>query len=371
METALKNLGRGCRQVLDVLCRGGPASRAEIAAATGYTRPAITQMVRELTDVGILSEGEARRGQRGQPARPVAFRRDAGYSVGVNFSATYLDVAIVDLSGGLIAEARASLAEPTPGAVAALAETMIESFREKYSIPLASFLGVGISIPGDFDVDGSILPHRVFPGFAGRGVFEEFQSLISLPVFLENDGRVCAIGERVMGAGRAYRTFMLVHLGHGIGGGIIINGTPYRGAIGNAGILGQYYPYDAPRPSGLDLLETLQRAGYPLGDFDALEHFDLDQKIVNDWAKRAAEQLGGVIARIGRFFGPDAIIIAGRLPPKVIDRLVANIDLPAALRHLDQLPTPALIASPLGASAGLLGAAAVPIFKALLPQLDN
>src|SRR5690606_14618451 len=114
--------------------------------------------------------------------------------------------------------------------------------------------GIGISFPCDFQADGTLLPHAYFPALREPGLVERFQATLGAPVMLENDGRVCAIGERVMGVGTAYRTFMLVHIGHGVGGGLIIDGKPYRGAQGNAGIMGQYYPYGAPRPSGQDLL---------------------------------------------------------------------------------------------------------------------
>ena len=118
-------------------------------------------------------------------------------------------------------------------------------------------------------------------------------------------------------------------------------------------MMGQYYPYGAPRPSGQDLLETLRAAGFAAGDFDALDHLPAAAgPVVSQWIERAGAQLRGDVARVGRFFGPEAIILAGRLPPPMMTRLAEATDLDAVLRSVDDLPIPPLHASSLGSSAG-------------------
>ncbi len=367
MATMFGNLTPSYRQVLDAVWRNGPSSRAEIAVTTGFTRPAISQMVQELTNLGLLTEQSARKGQRGQPARPVMVRGSAGFSAGVNFSHSYVEIALVDLSGALIATTRADIERPSPEIIANVVRRRLDKIVKAQSLDPDRLLGVGISIPGDFSTEGRWLPHVYFPELRDSDVNKRFESVLETPVILENDGRVCAIGERVMGVGKAYRTFMLVHIGHGVGGGLIIDGKPYRGALGNAGIMGQYYPYGAPRPSGQDLLETLKAEGIDVDDFDDLERLPDDNDVVGRWITRAAGQLCGDIARVSRFFGPEAVILAGRLPPSIMNRLAKAIDLDSELRPMDDLPIPPLLASSLGSSAGMIGAASLPIFQKLLP----
>ena len=48
--------------------------------------------------MGLLAEQSARKGQRGQPARPVTIKGSAGFSAGVNFSHSYLETALLDLA---------------------------------------------------------------------------------------------------------------------------------------------------------------------------------------------------------------------------------------------------------------------------------
>ena len=95
----------------------------------------------------------------------------------------------------------------------------------------ARLIGVGVSIPLDFGTDGRWLPHQLFPDLDDPHLEARFERILGPGVILENDGRVCAIAERMMGIGKAYRTIMLIHIGHGVGGGIIIDGKPYRGAL--------------------------------------------------------------------------------------------------------------------------------------------
>ncbi|OYX17160.1 MAG: hypothetical protein B7Z07_00575 [Sphingomonadales bacterium 32-67-7] len=368
MATPFGNLSLSYRQVLDAVWRSGPSSRAEIAARTGFTRPAISQIVQELTNMGLLTEQAARKGQRGQPARPVTVKGAAGFSAGVNFSHSYLEVALVDLSGALIATKRADIDRPDPDTIAQTVKQLLDKMIKARSLDRRKVLGVGISMPADFSAEGTWLPHVYFPELRMPDVARQFENILDTTVILENDGRVCALGERVMGAGKAYRTFMLVHIGHGVGGGLIIDGKPYRGALGNAGIMGQYYPYGSPRPSGQDLLETLRAAGIDVDDFDDLERLPDTSEVVGQWILRAAGQLCGDIARVSRFFGPEAVILAGRLPPSITDRLARAIDMDSILRPMDDLPIPPLLASSLGSSAGMIGAASLPIFQSLLPN---
>ncbi len=368
MNAALPTLTGSSRKVIETILRHGPSSRAEIAEHTRFTRPAITQIVQELIDSGVLDEQPARRGQRGQPARPLAVRASAACSAGLNFSHSYMDVTLVDLGGAVIDLVSVPLASLDAETIGAIAKMQLDRLMAQHGLAPDRLLGVGISLPGDFDSDGSFLPHAMFPLLRRPDLAASFGTLFDAPVFLENDGRACAIGERVMGAGRTYRSFMLVHLGHGVGGGLIIDGRPFRGALGNAGILGQYYPYGRPRPSAFDLLETLRTAGYAVEDFDgipAIEH--AAAATIAAWITRVAGQLSGDLARISRFLGPEAVIVAGRLPTSIITPLAATIDFPAILRPLDDLPIVPVQASVLGSKAGALGAASLPIFDALLP----
>jgi glucokinase len=101
------------------------------------------------------------------------------------------------------------------------------------------FVGIGIGTPGIVALDGGIVKNP--PNFAGwkevdlgKIVNEEFK----LPVVIENDANVAALGEAQFGAGIGQKDFVFVIWGTGVGGGIILDGKIYRGPHGGAGEIG-------------------------------------------------------------------------------------------------------------------------------------
>ncbi|MFC5343419.1 ROK family protein (plasmid) [Brevundimonas staleyi] len=339
-----------------------------MAIDAGLTPPAITQICKVLLHHGLVHELPARKGQRGQPSRPLAVDPAGGFAGGVNFSHSYMEVGVMDLSGRLLGVRKTALGEPRPQTIADTAVAGVRDLVRRHRVPADRMLGLGFAVPGDFREGGRrLLAHPAFPHLNDQDLGEIFQSASPWPVFVENDGRTSAIGERIIGIGRGLSAFMLIHIGHGVGGGLIIDGRPFRGARGNAGPIGLFFPYGLPRPSGEDLLAHLRAAGLAADDFDALDALDLESSGALDvWLGRAGEQLGRVLPLLGRFIDPEAIVIAGRLPPVLLDRLAEVISQVDVIPPGDPLPGPAVVASRLGSLAGVVGAASLPIYERLI-----
>jgi predicted NBD/HSP70 family sugar kinase len=195
-----------------------------------------------------------------------------------------------------------------------------------------------------------------------------FAAAMPVPIIVENDAASAALGERIHGVGIGLDTFMLVHIGHGVGGGLILDGALFRGAHDNAGMIGVNFPMTAPRPSGQDLFQTLARAGINAVDFDALETIDLAHPAVKGWIDRAGAQLANGLHAVVRVLDPQAVILGGRLPPDLQAALFNAM--PLADRLADDLasgtnlPGPRILNSTLGMHAGVTGAAAICFFKA-------
>jgi predicted NBD/HSP70 family sugar kinase len=300
----------------------------------------------------------------------------AAIAVGVNFSHTYVDVGFVDLLGRPLAIRRQQFSLPTLSTITAASFNLISEIREDLNIPHSRLLGIGFSVPGDFLPDGGLSAHAYFPDLWGVDMRRALSRQTDLPVFVENDGKACAIGEMILGAGQAHRSFMVVHIGHGVGGGIVIDGRIYRGAFGNAGPIGSFWPLplNQPRPSGQDLLEMLNAGGVACRDFDELEVLpkESDQNI-EAWVDRAALQLEDTIPKIARFIDPEVVVLGGRLPPKILKGIVERVDQIRRDKFIataagEDRPRPILVASQLGTQAGIVGSAMLPIHRFLLPQ---
>lgn len=366
----LQSLSRSDRRIVSLLVERGPLSRAELAESFGVSLSAVTQMIASLERFGLIEELDPRQGARGQPARPLGIRKGAGYSAGVSFSHSYLDLAVIDLTGAVLATARVSLPEATPDAVATATQAALTIAEDDAGIAGETCIGLGFALPGDFRVDTRLLiAHRYFAAFDRIDAGAFFQERFDRPVFVENDGRTSVMGERLAGLGRLSQSFMVVHLGHGIGGGLFLNSRLYRGAHHNAGPMGTFFPMNAPRPSGQDLLETLRSAGLVTGDFDALETIDpATTPVLAAWCDRAGRQLAPALQRVSDVLDPEMIVVGGRLPSQVLNAVVSAIGLPdQASSQRSAGDPPVVLASQLGAQAGAIGSASVPILDLLLP----
>jgi len=351
------------RNILDLVCRRAPIARVDIAAALGLTGASITRLTKDLEEKGLLVEQVLRTGARGQPSKPLSLNAEAAYSAGIYFSHTFIEVGLVDLVGRMVSVERMPLARASTTAIVDAAQHAIAKQIKHAGIDPNRLVGAGVAVPGDFSVHvGQLSAHNYFPELDGQDVRGELSDGLSMPVYIENDAASAAIGERIHGAAHQFGTVLFVHLGHGVGGGVTIDGRLYRGAHGNAGIIGMAYPNDKPRPSGRDLFEHLQKAGLLVSDFSDLDTLWPDTCApLATWIERAGDQLAKGIEVVARVLDPQAVVLGGRMPPHIIDALHARISVNAfALsRHL---PVPPILSSRLGSRAGVLGAASLPMY---------
>jgi len=134
---------------------------------------------------------------------------------------------------------RPTFAARGPQAVLAQMEASLRAALGRAGLPLAHLRGVGIASPGPIDLAAGVVRHP--PNLPGWGAFplrRLMQERLGVPVALENDATAAAVGEHAFGAGRGARHMVYVTVSTGVGGGIIIDGRPYRGKGGAAGELG-------------------------------------------------------------------------------------------------------------------------------------
>jgi predicted NBD/HSP70 family sugar kinase len=348
------------RRVLDVIWRRGPIARAEIAEHLDITTGPITRITQRLFDAGLLTESVHYNGLRGNPMRPLQVSPTGAYAIGISFSHRHLEAGLVDLAGNLIGSILRPISEATPELIRSEAINCVDVLGVEYPDSREKVLGVGFAVPGDFTPGRRrINAHPYFPKLRDVDLIDTFSAGMPLPVFIENDCNAFALGERVMGRGRAYTNFFCVFVGHGIGGGVVVDGGLYRGDHGNAGGLHSFFPLSAPRPSGHDLFDTIAREGHHLRDFCDFEtEGALDLPGVRPWLARAGAQLRDALTITSRLFDPGAIIIGGRLPPDFLNVLRDTIADQAFCAD-SPLEKPQVLASELGPKAGIVGAASV------------
>lgn len=351
------------RQILDLVWRRGPISRGELSEHTGLTGATVTRAAQRLFDLDFISETVLREGQRGQPTRAIHVVPQAAMGVGVYFSHHELEIGLVDMAGMIRVSERHRISDATPAEIARVAEGFVTRQIAQGQCDPERLAGIGFALPGDFRGDPPVLnAHAFFPQLQQLDLEEEFASALPYPVFVENDAASAALGERSLGVGQTLDSFLFVHVGHGVGGGLVLAGRLWRGAHGNAGMIGVQFPNDQPRPSGQDLFAHLAAAGVAVDDFGDLEVLTPAAcPPLALWLRRAGRQLREQLSITARLFDPQAVVIGGRLPAHVLHSLTAEIDQPGFCDEGKGFAKPRLVTSLLGPRSGVVGAACLPI----------
>jgi predicted NBD/HSP70 family sugar kinase len=116
-------------------------------------------------------------------------------------------------------------------------------------------------------------------------------------------------------------------------------------------------------------VECLAKFGALDSDFDALESTKIEAgPVLESWLNRAAAQLEQIIPQVAAVIDTQVVVLGGRLPPHLLDYMVARIDIYSGASADYPIPRPKIIASTLGSRAGVIGAAFLPIQAHLLPM---
>ena len=210
---------------------------------------------------------------------------------------------------------------------------------------------------------------------------ERYSERFSLPVGIDNDANAAAIAEWQVGAGRGADHMIMLTLGTGVGGGLILDGKPFRGAVGAAAELGHIVVEFDGRPCqgfcrGRGHIETY--ATGVAATRDAAEAFggDADSRVLIARAEgqdpAALEVLDGIARRLGatmgslvNIFNPELIVIGGgwgKAAGNYLLRTAQETMMREALSPGRELVR--VVPAELGSDAGLVGAAFV-AFEAL------
>ncbi|MGW3555911.1 ROK family transcriptional regulator [Streptomyces sp. NPDC000963] len=292
--------GRNAALVLDLLRGAGEAgiSRLELAERTGLTPQAVSKITARLRAEGLATEAGHRASTGGKPRTVLRLVPSAVHAVGVHLDRDELTALLTDLAGTAVALRR------RPVDLGAGAGPVLDAVTEEVRALLGeggegrAVLGAGVAMPGPLDHRAGV-PGRVtgFPEWAGHPVRAELARRLGLPVVLDKDTNAAALGLAVRPG--APGSFAYVHLGTGLGAGLVLGGAPLRGDRTGAGELGhQTVQLDGPPCDcgGRGCLEVLCLAAVARG-----EHAG------------AARILGAGAANLVRLLDIDQVLLGGRV----------------------------------------------------------
>ncbi|MFF3289735.1 ROK family transcriptional regulator [Streptomyces sp. NPDC003023] len=302
--------------VLDLLRTAGDGgiSRLELAEAAALTPQAVSKIVARLREEGLVEEAGRRASTGGKPRTVLALVPSAGHAIGLHLDRDELTVVLLDLSGARV-DTRTVPLDLGAGAeaVLSLAATEVESLLTGPASEAVGgglrVLGVGVAMPGPLDHFNGVTQRVTgYPQWEGFPLRDTLAARLGLPVVLDKDTNAAALGLALGGSGGS---FAYLHLGTGLGAGLVLGGALYRGARTGAGEFGhQVVQLDGPECTcgKRGCIEALCLAAVERGDI-----------------AEAARVLGTGATNLVALLDMDRVLLGGRVIATAQDEFVRGV----------------------------------------------
>jgi predicted NBD/HSP70 family sugar kinase len=348
----------------------GTASASQLVAATGLSKATIGLAFGSLERAGLIRQVGHRVGQVGRAPRLYEIRPDAGWAMAVDVGASWIRLAVADLSGDVAARADHRVRALAAPALAGQIGELARGTAADAGITLAGITHAVIGFPGIYEPDADrIMAAPNLPGWEDPGSVALLRAELGSRFTIDNDVNLATRAEQEHGAGAGAGNFVFVSIGTGIGMGIVIGGDLYRGSSGRAGEISFLPVGDWPgrlpdadvRQHGIletvasaeGVLTAARRLGMTASSaeqvFEAARSKDHTAvRVVQDEASHLARALAAVIAVLD----PGLIVIGGGVGGNA-DLLLEPTK--RLLGDLLGLPPPPIEMSGLGRDAVVLG----------------
>ncbi|MFF0308599.1 ROK family protein [Streptosporangium sp. NPDC004379] len=355
--------------LLRLVATGQAESRAELARLSGLAPSSVSLRVEELLDAALLVEEGAGTSRGGRRPRRLRVSPTAGLLAVADLGTHHARLALLDLSGvPLVVEERPCDIALGPEATLDWMAAAFDDLLRSHAPPGVPLRGVGTGIPGPVDpATGRVVSPSRMPGWNAFPVADHLAARYDLPVLVENDANLMAVGEARAWPG--CDNLMVLKAGSGIGCGLIVEGRLHRGrgAAGDISHVRVRADSSAMCSCGHpDCLEAYASGAALMGalaDQGFAVHRPADvADLVADGVpeatalvRNAGRLIGEVLTVLVNFINPDAIVVGGSLSGaepliSAVRAAVYERCLPLATRDLE------IAVTRTGPDAALLGA---------------
>ncbi|KGI81526.1 ROK family transcriptional regulator [Actinopolyspora erythraea] len=371
-------------QLLRLLRDHGPRSRAELGEAIRLSRSKLAHEIDRLTELEFVESGGFAASRGGRRSSIVRLSRDLRF-VGVDIGATSVDVAVTNGELEVLGHSSAEIGVHNgPPTVLDTALDLLGKLRAEGVAPDIHGAGVGIPGPVSFREGVPVAP-PIMPGWDQYPVRETMSQALGVPVQVDNDVNLMALGELHAGVARSVDDFLLVKIGTGIGCGIVVGGELHRGVSGSAGDIGHIQIDENGPPCACGnrgcleayasgtalardamaaaragrsprLAELLEGSG-ALSAADVTDAVSVGDPVAVQLLRDGGHRVGQVLASLVSFFNPGLVVVAGGVAGAGHSLLaemrsaVYRRSLPLATGNLP------IVLSELAAAAGVVGGA--------------
>jgi predicted NBD/HSP70 family sugar kinase len=370
--------------IFQILRDGRPRTRTELARVTGLARSTVGLRIDSLLQLGLIGPADAAPSTGGRPSSQFALTGGNKVVLAVDIGATHVRIAVSDLVGRPLSEDAADIPvakgpeEVLHWVIAAGDKLVREAGRS-----VDDLLAIGVGLPGPVEhSSGRPINPPIMPGWDNVDVPERLQAHFHVPVLVDNDVNIMALGEREV-AWPEVDHLIFVKVATGIGAGVISRGMLQRGAQGVAGDIGHVRVYrdnDAichcgnvgcieALASGPALAKALTEQGLAAETSqDVVELVRAGNPKAIQAVRQAGRDLGEILNACISLINPSVIVLGGAMA-RAGEHLIAGVrevvyarSMPLATQHLQ------ITQSSVGANAAVLGASILAIHHVLSPE---
>ncbi|TBL68478.1 ROK family transcriptional regulator [Paenibacillus thalictri] len=368
--------------VLTLIRQNGPISKAQIAQITGLNKTTITSCVEQLKQDLLIREIGFASTSQGRPPLMLQFNGKEGLVVGAALGVNFSDVIVANLEGDILCQNRIPLRAQSAELFIQDIGDAIAASMDSVAMPALGVVGIGIGCPGIVNTaTGDIVRSNRYPLLPHVPLRRALEERFQRSVTVEENGNAALAGAYYFGKMSASSTSMYVHVGLGIGSGIMLQGSLYRGGLGFAPKLGHTLFAAGGKACGCGLSGCFEMYA---SEHSLAEHYwerdmrhedsgdiwrlagEIIELAVQGEAKalrsvlHIGEMLGMGIASSINLLNPDHIILGCRLNRvdsfmAVVEQSIARHVLPLRMEGLTLMP------APFGEHSVSLGAASLAI----------
>lgn len=222
------------------------AMRGEIAKELGLTLPTITNSINEMIKEGVVEPEplpeECLSGGYGRKPQMVRFRREAGYSIGIELGAYHTRAVLVNLRGEVVEERTRRKAALQYGEMLAQVTELVDELCgcvPSLQKEEGKLIGIGIGVPGFVDTEGGTIRQNFRDDWNGRPLGADLRERYPVPILIDNNTRFRAMGYEMQLRGTRPKMFAYLFISRGLACPIMYNDLVLSGAGAGAGELGQ------------------------------------------------------------------------------------------------------------------------------------
>ncbi|MGR6900956.1 ROK family protein [Glutamicibacter sp. BSL13] len=355
-----------------------PVTRSALAREFELAPSTISAKVNELAEAGLIVEGGAALSRGGRPGKLLTLRYQSGRLGVISMGSRHARVGVADMSRKILSirEVRIDVGQ----GVDATLDTLWAALRQVAAEDGGQLLAVGLCLPGPVDVERGVVvsPSRM-PGWHNQPVAEMARQKMGIPVNMDNDANLAALGEYLTRGDDAAANSITLIAGSGIGSGIMANGELFRGSSYAAGDI-THTKVEAAGDrlcscgnrgcletiaSGAAIVRDLAAVGTHVDDIhDVIQLVRDGHPAANGVVREAGRQLGLALSTVVNFFNPGDVYLTGTLSSASV--YVAAVRSQLYERCLPMATSGLRVeAAMAGAHAGLIGAAEIALIELL------